>query len=255
MIMFKQRNIIYAFSLTVLAMSVHLFWFETNWNRVGTFREIVLALADFSPNMAFLPNVLGPMVETLVMALWGTLIGVMLSFPIALISAANITPNRFITYPLGRGLIVIFRSTHEIIFALIFVAAVGLGPLAGICALATRCIGFMAKTTAEAIENVQVGPIEGVAATGASPMAQFRYAIIPQVLPIFIGNVIFQIDINIRRAAILGMVGAGGLGLLFSQQIQNYNYGNVGTCILAVVVLVVFGELASKYIRAKLIEG
>jgi phosphonate transport system permease protein len=167
----------------------------------------------------------------------------------------NITPNRFITYPVGRGLIVIFRSTHEIIFALIFVAAVGLGPLAGILALATRCIGFMAKTTAEAIENVQIGPIDGIAATGASKIVQFRYAIVPQVLPVFVGNVIFQVDINIRRAAILGMVGAGGLGLLFSQQIQNYNYGNVGSCILAVVILVVAGEVASKYIRAKLIEG
>ena len=102
---------------------------------------------------------------------------------------------------------------------------------------------------------MQIGPIDGIAATGASKIVQFRYAIVPQVLPVFVGNVIFQVDINIRRAAILGMVGAGGLGLLFSQQIQNYNYGNVGSCILAVVILVVAGEVASKYIRAKLIEG
>jgi phosphonate transport system permease protein len=252
---FGQRFILYSFGSAFLAMSVHLFWFETNWNRVGSFKEIFLTLADFLPNSAFLPQVIQPMIETLVMALWGTLLGVVLSFPIVFLAAMNITPNRFITYPVGRGLIVIFRSTHEIIFALIFVAAVGLGPLAGILALATRCIGFMAKTTAEAIENVQIGPIDGIAATGASKIVQFRYAIVPQVLPVFVGNVIFQVDINIRRAAILGMVGAGGLGLLFSQQIQNYNYGNVGSCILAVVILVVAGEVASKYIRAKLIEG
>jgi phosphonate transport system permease protein len=253
--MIRQRAFFYLFCLAVLGMSVHLLWFETNWSRVRSFKDILLILVDFLPNPAFIPSVLQPMAETLVMALWGTILGTIISIPIAFLAAMNITPNKFITYPLARGLIVIFRSTHELIFALIFVAAVGLGPLAGICALAMRCIGFMAKTTAEAIENTSTGPIDGVAATGASPLVLFRYAIVPQVLPVFIGNLIFQVDINIRRAAILGMVGAGGLGLLFSQQIQNYNYSNVGTCILAVVILVILGEIASKYIRAKLIEG
>jgi phosphonate transport system permease protein len=237
------------------AMSIHLVGFETDWSRMGSIGEIISTVASFLPNLSFLSDVAYPLFETVLMAFWGTLLGAVFSIPISYLSAANVTPSRFIAYPLGRACIIVFRSTHEIIFALIFVAALGLGPLAGIFALGTRCIGFMSKTTAEAIENVKVGPIEAIAATGANPLTRFEYAIIPQILPVFLGNIIFQLDINVRRAAILGMVGAGGIGLTFSQEMQNYNYANAGTCILAITIIVVLGEVISNRVRTRIFTG
>lgn len=237
------------------AMFAHLVLFETDWQRMGSLDEIISTIVSFLPNLPFLYDIGYPLFETVLMAFWGTLLGIIFSIPISYFAASNITPSRFITYPLGRACIVVFRSTHEIIFALIFVAALGLGPLAGIFALGARCIGFMSKTTAEAIENVRLGPIEAIAATGAHPLARFYYAVVPQILPVFLGNAIFQLDINIRRAAILGMVGAGGIGLTFSQQMQNYEYAKAGTCILAIVIVVIIGEVLSNRIRTKIFTG
>lgn len=251
-----RRCSIYIAAIVIFAaMCVHLLGVETDWSRMGSFAEIFSTIVNFVPSLTFLPDIAYPIFETVLMAFWGTLLGVAVSIPISYISALNVTPSRFVTYPAGRALIVLFRSTHEIIFALIFVAALGLGPLAGIFALGARCIGFMSKTTAEAIENVKVGPIEAILATGAHPLVRFKYAVIPQIWPVFLGNAIFQLDINIRRAAILGMVGAGGIGLIFSQQMQSYNYANAGSCILAIVIVVIIGEIISNRIRTKIFTG
>ena len=113
----------------------------------------------------------------------------------------------------------------------------------------------MSKTTAEAIEACNEGTIEAIKSTGARKLVQFFFAVVPQVFPIFLGNAIFQFDINIRRASILGMVGAGGIGLHFSEQMKSYNYDNAGACVLAVVILVILGEVISNRIRTKLIVG
>lgn len=240
---------------TVLAASIHLLVIGTDWSRMGSLSEITDTLASLSPNLSYFPKIAGALFETALMAFWGTLLAVILSVPVAYLGATRTTPSMVLGFPIGRGIIVLSRSTHEIIFALIFVAALGLGPLPGIMALACRSIGFMSKTTAEAIENVDQGPIEALEATGAGKTAQFLFGVVPQVSPIFLGNSIFQFDINIRRAAILGMVGAGGIGLHFSEQMKTYNYGNAGACVLAVVILVIIGEILSNRIRTRLISG
>lgn len=251
----KRYALYTAVLFAAAAMTVHLVILETDWGRMGTFSEVFGVVMSLAPNLSFMPKIVGPLLQTLLMAFWGTLLAVLLSIPIAYLAASNITPHVALTYPLGRGIIVISRSTHEIIFALVYVAALGLGPLPGILALASRSIGFMAKTTAEAIENIERGPIEAIEATGAGPIKRFLFAVVPQVLPIFIGNVIFQLDINIRRAAILGMVGAGGIGLYFAEQMKIYEYGNASACVLGVVLLVIVGELVSNRVRTKLVAG
>ncbi len=121
--------------------------------------------------------------------------------------------------------------------------------LPGMLALAVRSVGFLAKTTAEAIENVDVGPIEAIEATGARRFAVILFAVVPQVFPIFIGNVIFQFDINLRRAAILGMVGGGGIGLIFAEQIMSLAYDKAGTVVLGIVGMVLLGEYVSNRVR------
>ena len=242
-------------AVIVLGMSYHLLVIETDWARMGSLGEIADNVVGLLPNLAFIPKILVPLLETAVMAFWGTLLAVIVAVPVAYISATTTTPSMLLAFPLGKAIIVGSRSTHEIIFALIFVAALGLGPLPGIIALACRSIGFMSKTSAEAIENIDRRPVEAIVSTGAGKISRFLFGVVPQVLPIFLGNAIFQFDINIRRAAILGMVGAGGIGLYFSEQMKSYNYGNAGACVLAVVILVVVGEVISNRIRTKLISG
>lgn len=254
-VILRRYAIYVAFAAAILAMSVHLLVLGTDWSRIGTPSQIADTVLSLVPNLAYIPKIIGPLLETALMAFWGTLLAVVLSLPVAYLAAATTTPSMLLTFPIGRGLIVLSRSTHEIIFALIFVAALGLGPLPGILALACRSVGFMSKTTAEAIENIERGPVEAIEATGAGRIARFRYAVVPQIIPLFLGNAIFQFDINIRRAAILGMVGAGGIGLHFSEQMKAYAYENAGACVLAVVILVIVGELLSNRIRTKLIAG
>lgn len=130
--------------------------------------------------------------------------------------------------------------------------ALGLGPLAGILALASRSLGFLAKTTAEAIENVNRGPIEAMEATGAGRSMVFLYGVMPQVLPVLVGNVIFTLEINLRRASILGLVGAGGIGYVFADVIQTLQYERVGTIVLGIIALVIMGEFLSNRIRSRI---
>jgi phosphonate transport system permease protein len=145
------------------------------------------------------------------------------------------------------------RSVHEIVWGLIFVSAVGLGALAGVLAMAVRSIGFISKVIAEAIEDVQPGPIEAIRAVGGNKFQVLWYGIVPQVLPVVLGTVIFEWDINIRRSTIMGLVGAGGLGLVLFRQMARSNYGGIATVLFAVLALIVVGEVISHYARKAII--
>jgi phosphonate transport system permease protein len=247
------RNALIAVLLSMMAY--HIIVVETDWVRMGGIREIISTAAEFWPNLAFFPIIIDPLFETLLIAFWGTVLATMFAMPVAYISARNTSPFYPVVYLFGRSIIVLSRSTHEFIFALIFVSALGLGPLPGILALGFRSIGFLAKTTSEVIENVDRDPIEAMEATGANPISMFMFGILPQIYPIVVGNVIFQLDINLRRAAILGMVGAGGIGYVFSEQMQAYEWNNAGTVVLGIAVMVIMGEAISNRIRVRLISG
>ena len=172
---------------------------------------------------------------------------------VAVLAAHNVTPMGRASYWAGRIVIVLSRSVHELVFALIFVSALGLGALPGMLALALRSVGFLAKTTAEAIENVKIGPIEAIEATGTRRLVVLLFAVVPQVFPIFVGNVIFQFDINLRRASILGMVGGGGIGLIFAEEIMSLAYDRAGTVVLGLVAMVLLGEYVSNRVRGWLL--
>ena len=225
----------------------------TDWARMGSVEEVINTALFFVPDFSFFPQTVIPLLETLLIAFWGTALAVVISLPVAYLAARNVTPFPWITYPLGRCMIVLSRSTHEIIFALIYISAVGLGPLPGILALASRSLGFMAKTTSEAIENVSKGPIEAMEAVGANRAMVFFFGVVPQIYPIFIGNVIFQLDINLRRASILGLVGGGGIGLMFAEVMQNLQYDRAGMIVVGITAVVVIGEFISNRIRARLV--
>ena len=138
-------------------------------------------------------------------------------------------------------------------WALFFVAVVGLGAMAGVLAIAVRSVGFIAKMTAEAIEDIDYGPVEAIRAVGGSNFQVIVYAILPQVLPQIVSVVIFEWEINIRRSAILGLVGAGGLGLVFFRQMNTFNYHGVTSVIVAILIIILLGEAISYFIRRRMI--
>lgn len=222
---------------------------DTDWERI-TLAGIVKASARFLRlDFSILPDLLAPALETLLMATLATMLGLILAVPVTWLGALNISPLGKLSYGAGRMLMTVSRSVHEIVWGLIFVAAVGLGSLAGILAMAVRSIGFISKTVAEAIEDVDHKPLEAMRAVGANKFQILWYGILPQVIPVFLGNVIFEWDVNVRRSTIMGLVGAGGLGLALHRQMVSYNFGGVAMVILVILGLIILGEVLSYYGR------
>jgi phosphonate transport system permease protein len=227
---------------------------DTDWRRMGGMLGIIGSIQRFLLiDWSLVPLLVVPAIETLMMATLGTLLGCILALPVAWFGALNVTPSRLIFYPVGRFLMVLSRSIHEIIWAMLFVGAVGLGALPGILAVAMRSIGFISKITAEAIENIDRRSLEAIYAAGGSRLQVLRYAVVPQVLPTFTSVVIFEWDINIRRASVMGLVGAGGLGLTFYRQMAMFNYAGVTSVIVAILVLIGIGEVVSYLLRRRMI--
>tara|TARA_B110000014_G_scaffold85472_1_gene58615 strand:+ start:176 stop:1006 length:831 start_codon:yes stop_codon:yes gene_type:complete len=246
------------FFIVVMAMalwSVNVTIIEdTDWERMGSLSEVLASAGRFiGIEFSLIPNLLEPAIETFMISLLGTLLGVIICIPATWFGALNITPFKPITYPLGRFLMTISRSIHEIVWALFFVAVFGLGALPGIFAIAVRSVGFIAKMSAEAIEDIQLGPLEAIRATGANRFQVLLFAILPQVLPQVMGVILFEWEINIRRSAILGLVGAGGLGLVFFRQMNTFNYHGVTTVIIAILGIIIIGEIVSHYTRKRMI--
>lgn len=226
---------------------------DTDWGRLFGGSLLSTLVQFLAIDMSVVKELWEPAVDTILMATLATLGGLVLSIPVAWLGASNITPLGKFSYAIGRFLMTMSRSVHEIVWGLIFVSAVGLGSLAGILAMAVRSIGFISKTIAEAIEDVDPKPIEAIRAAGGTRFQILIFAILPQIVPVFVGNMIFEWDINIRRSTILGLVGAGGLGLVLFRQMAMSNYAGVTTVILAILALIVFGEIASHYARKAVI--
>jgi phosphonate transport system permease protein len=246
---------IYLVLLALVVWSIEVTVIEdTDWERLGGFGKIWEATNRFlGLDMALFPNLLEPAIETLMIACLGTLLGVIICIPAAWFGALNITPYKPVTYPLARMMMTLSRSIHEIVWALFFVSAVGLGAMAGIFAIAVRSVGFIAKMSAEAIEDIEPGPVEAIRAVGGNDFQVVIYAILPQILPQVLGVIIFEWEINIRRSAILGLVGAGGLGLVFFRQMNTFNFHGVMTVIVAILGLILIGELLSYWTRRSII--
>ena len=223
---------------------------DTDWDRIGTFMTVFNAVGQFfPPDLSVVQYLFKPAVETFMIACLSTLLAIILSIPVSWFAAQNITPNIVVTYPIGRGIMTLSRSVHEVVWGLLFVSAIGLGAFPAILAVAMRSIGFISKLTAEAIEDVKPGPIEAIKSVGGNRFQVIYYGIVPQILPVYIGNAIFQWDINIRRATIMGLVGAGGLGLTFQRQLLMYNYEGATTVIIAILLLITAGEVFSYFAR------
>lgn len=207
----------------------------------------------FPPRLAYLPELLMPLWDTLNIATLGTLGGVILAVPVAFLAARTTTPSVLLVRPVALFLIVTSRSINSLIWALLLVAIIGPGLLAGIVAIALRSIGFVGKLLYEAIEESDARQVEAVAATGAGRAQVIHYAIVPQVLPAFWGISMFRWDINIRESTILGLVGAGGIGMKLQSSIDTLAWSQVATILIVILATVVVSEALSARVRRALI--
>ena len=250
-----SHSIFFMVMMALVLWSVNVTIIEdTDWERMGSLGEVLASAGRFfGIDFSLIPNLFEPAIETFMISCLGTLLGVIICIPAIWFGALNITPFKPITYPIGRFMMTISRSIHEIVWALFFVAVLGLGALPGIFAIAVRSVGFIAKMSAEAIEDIELGPLDAIRATGANRFQVLLFAILPQVLPQVIGVIFFEWEINIRRSAIPGLVGAGGLGLVFFRQMNTYNYHGVTTVILAILGIIIIGEIVSHFTRKRMI--
>jgi phosphonate transport system permease protein len=206
----------------------------------------------FPPSTEFVPTAAVAALETLQMALVGTAMAALLSVPLAFLAASNVAPHRLLYYA-SRSFIVFTRAIPDLIWALVFVAAVGLGPFPGTLAIAIHSIGMLGKLYAEAIEEIDAGQVEALKSTGAHPLQTLAFGVVPQVTPAFVGLTLYRWDMNIRNSIVLGLVGAGGIGFELLTSMRLFQYREVLTILIFVFVIVLLVERSSAYIREALI--
>ncbi len=205
-----------------------------------------------TPDWAYLPDLFARMAETVGMALLATTIALFASVPLAVLAARNATPNIFV-YRVARDFLSVVRALPELVWALVFVSAVGLGPLPGVMALSVVTIGFMGKLFAESIEVVDRKAVEGVKVVGARWFQLRIFAMLPQAMPDLIGTTMYIIDHNIRAAAILGIVGAGGIGFDMIESMHLFRFARLILITASIYVLVSLLDHISPWLREKVI--
>ena len=198
-------------------------------------------------------ELLWPLWETINIATLGTLMGLILAVPIAFLAASNTTPSTTFIRPIALLIIVASRSINSLIWALLLVAILGPGVLAGILAIALRSIGFIGKLLYEAIEEIDPKQVEAIEATGASSSQTMAWGVVPQVTPTLAGISVFRWDINIRESTVLGLVGAGGIGVKLEAALGSLAWPKVTMLLILILVTVVFSEWVTAKVREKLI--
>ena len=222
-------------------------------NGLDRFGKIAGALFPPTPGDAFW-ELLRAMLESIGMAFLGTLIASLIAVPLGFLGARNVLPIWLLRFPIRRSFDFL-RGVDALVWALVFVRAVGLGPLAGVLAIATTDVGILSKLFAEAIENVDRKQVDGVQATGANSVQRVRFGIIPQVLPIMVSNALYMFESNVRSATILGIVGAGGIGFHLSDRIRAHRWEEVGFIIIMIIVFVALIDFVSHMLRSRLVKA
>jgi phosphonate transport system permease protein len=224
------------------------------WNGLGRMATVFSFM--FPPHIwtewSEFAEILKALWETLSMAFIGTLLGVVLAFPLSFLGARNITRFWPLRLTARRGFDVI-RAFETLILALIFIRAFGLGPLAGVLAIAVGEVGYFAKLFSEAIENVSERPVEGVRAAGGSRLQNVRFGVMPQVAPVILSIILYNFESNVRSGTILGIVGAGGIGFILSDRISAYMWGEVWSIIFLIIAMVYLIDWLSGMVRTRLI--
>jgi len=204
------------------------------------------------PNIKYVPNIINPMIETVRMAIVGTFVGALVALPASVLAANNFIKAKWLHIPL-RFILNIFRTIPALVLASLFVAVFGLGSFSGVTALSIFTFGLISKLTYETIESIDYGQVEALMSLGANKLNILRYAIIPQILPQFLSYTLYGLEVNVRAAAILGYVGAGGIGQLFEYNLAWRKFDNVGMIIIFSFFIVLVIDLISSNIRKRLV--
>ena len=205
------------------------------------------------PRWEYIARLGGPIWDTLNIATLGTIIALFLAVPVAFLAARNTTPSTYFIRPVALLIIVATRSINSLIWALLLIAIIGPGVFAGVIAIAIRSIGFCAKLLYEAIEEISETQVEAITATGASRWQVMVYGIVPQIMPAFAGIAVFRWDINIRESTVLGLVGAGGIGLQLQSSLNVLAWPQVSLILLVILAAVVLSEWVSAKVRGAII--
>ncbi len=248
---FSKTPIIFAILLTLSIIS----WNITNVNlgylftRASNFFDILARMT--SPRWSYYSNVIGPMLDTIQMSFLGSIVGALLALPVAFMSASNINKNKY-TLGIARFLLSLVRTLPVLVYAAILTLVFGFGVFAGTIAIGLFTFGILSKMMYENIETVDLSAYGAIEATGASKPKAFVTAIIPQIMPAYLSYSLYSFEINIRYAAILGYVGAGGIGLLFDDRMAWRRYEDVAILIIMLFIVVFTIENISRYLRKRL---
>jgi phosphonate transport system permease protein len=253
---FARRYGGYLVATATLALFVFGLWYlDFSLTRtikgLAQFGWIMALMLPPNPGSA-LPSYLSAMGETLSIALLGTTLAALFALPFSLLAARNVIPSALLRFPTRRFFDSI-RGVDTLIWALVWINVVGLGPFAGVLAIATSDFGAFGKLFSEAIETADRKPVEGVRAAGGSLLHEIRFALLPQVLPVIAGQVLYFIESNTRSATIIGIVGAGGIGLQLAEQIRVLEWQHVSFLILMILVAVAVIDFVSKRLRFAII--
>lgn len=217
---------------------------------IGIEDGLTLVTSMFPPDFASKSGlIISGTLQSLKMSVIATIVGIVLGVPIAFLAAENLVPRT--VYLINRSVILFARAFHSLIVAIIVVKAVGFGPVAGIITLVIKTIGFFSRLLADELEDIDDGMLEAVRATGASRLQVFTYAVLPQAMPRVVGLSIYQWDINIRQSTVIGIVGAGGIGITLMNSFKLYDYDLSMAIILVIIGLVLIGEGVSKVARER----
>jgi len=201
----------------------------------------------FPPDFNDLNYYLEEMAITVHIALWGTVLSIVCSIPLGLMCSENLAPVWI--YQPTRRLMDATRAINEMVFAMLFVVAVGLGPFAGVLALFIHTTGVLAKLFSEAVEAIDPRPVEGVRATGANKLEEILYGVIPQVLPLWISYSLYRFESNVRSASVVGMVGAGGIGVILWESIRGFQFQQTAAVMIVIIICVTLIDLLSQRLR------
>jgi phosphonate transport system permease protein len=203
------------------------------------------------PDFEQIGSVWWPALETVDIAIFGTLGGVIMAVPLAVLAAVNVTPARYLYYA-ARGVIGFARAVPDLVWALLFVTAVGLGPFPGALALSVHSVGMLGRLFAETIEHMDMAAIDALSLTGARRMQVFTHGVVPSILPSLLGIALYRLDENIRSSLVLGFVGAGGIGFELLSAMSLFQYRLVSLYLIVTFVIVIAAERLSALIRARL---
>jgi phosphonate transport system permease protein len=240
-----------ALALIVAGSAWHSGLFDFRRLAAGVPSTVILLGEMWPPDFSHARSWLKPLADTLTMSVSGTLLAVVISFPLALLAARNTTPHPA-AYFAARGLLNLLRAVPELIMGIVLVAAVGFGVLPGVLALGLHSVGMVGKFYAEALEQVDPLPVEAVRSVGAGPLQVIWYGMLPQIMPLLVGVTIYRWEYHFRASTVMGMVGAGGIGFELYGALRIMKYREVSALLLVILAMVVLIDALSSVLRRHL---